>query len=136
MPDVRRHPHFLDGYSPATIDEVVAGLNAVGLTAGERVVELGSGDGRWLREAVARGATAIGHEIDAELARKSAALLPEGATVICGDLYDADITAADVVIAGNVSEESRAAYHALFREKAKAGARLVFAGPLEAFRAD
>jgi hypothetical protein len=51
-------------FLPARQVDVEAALDLAGVTAGETVIDLGSGDGRLLRAAAKRGAYAIGYEIN------------------------------------------------------------------------
>lgn len=90
---------WLDRFVPSDDATVSAIMALADLRPGDRLIDLGSGDGRILRAAVARGATAVGYEIDEELARKSAAVMPPGATVVHGDLRAADLGGATVVVA-------------------------------------
>lgn len=89
----------LDSYSPTDHAHVVAALAAAAVGPGDVVVDLGAGDGRWLAEAVRRGATAIGYENDEELSGKARAVMPEGATILTADLREADLSMATVVVA-------------------------------------
>ncbi|QDX26671.1 hypothetical protein FPZ54_12010 [Sphingomonas suaedae] len=55
-----------------TPPEVVEGmLDMAGLKPGERLIDLGSGDGRIPRAAARRGATALGVEIDSGLVARA-----------------------------------------------------------------
>lgn len=81
---------------------VDAMLDLAMLKAGERLVDLGSGDGRIPLAAARRGAEAMGVEIDPELierARRRAELegLQSRARFTRGDLFQADLRGADVV---------------------------------------
>jgi len=69
-------------------------LDLAELKPGERLIDLGSGDGRIVLEAHRRGAIAAGYEIDPSLAAYSRA---EGAEILEHDLFDADVLGADVV---------------------------------------
>ena len=77
-------------------------LELARLAAGERLVDLGSGDGRIVLEAARRGAIAHGVEIDPRLVARSRAAaahegLAERATFATEDLFETDFAAADVV---------------------------------------
>ena len=81
---------------------VEAMLNLAAVKQGERLIDLGSGDGRIVLAAARRGADAIGVEIDGELvdrARRRAELegLQAKARFSRGDLFEAVIGQADVV---------------------------------------
>lgn len=81
---------------------VTAMLDLAALRPGERLIDLGSGDGRIVLEAARRGAIAEGVEIDAELverARRRAELesLQPRARFSRGDLFQATFREADVV---------------------------------------
>ncbi|MGL4552343.1 MAG: SAM-dependent methyltransferase [Gemmataceae bacterium] len=87
----------------ATPTEVVtAMLDLGGVTDGDTVYELGSGDGRVLLAAARRGAKAVGIEIDPDLVAESqravrAAGLADRITVRRGDIFKQDLTPATVI---------------------------------------
>jgi SAM-dependent methyltransferase len=81
---------------------VSAMLDLAKLAPGDRLIDLGSGDGRIVIAAAQRGATGVGIEIDANLverSRESARRLNlEGrATFVTQDLFETDFSDADVV---------------------------------------
>ncbi len=86
-----------------TPPEVVEGmLDMAGLKTGERLIDLGSGDGRIPRAAARRGANALGVEIDAGLVARARALtrfegLEERARFVRDDLFTVSLRDADVV---------------------------------------
>lgn len=86
-----------------TPPEVVEGmLDMAGLKAGERLIDLGSGDGRIPRAAARRGANALGVEIDAGLVARARSLarlegLEEHARFVRDDLFTVSLRDADVV---------------------------------------
>ena len=86
-----------------TPPEVVEGmLDMAGLKAGERLIDLGSGDGRIPRAAARRGASALGVEIDAGLVARARSLtrlegLEQRARFVRDDLFTVSVRDADVV---------------------------------------
>lgn len=86
-----------------TPPEVVEGmLDLAGLKAGERLIDLGSGDGRIPMAAVRRGASALGVEIDSDLvararARARFAGLEGRVQFARDDLFTVSLRDADVV---------------------------------------
>lgn len=126
---------FLDPYQPTLHAMVPAVMAAAAIRPGESVLELGSGDGRILRAALARGASPVtGYEIDEELARKSAAISP-GVRIVCAD-YENMPWDADVVVA-MVGDGLRDDIRARFLAQARGGQRLVLGLPPEVvIRAD
>jgi len=101
----RGQPATVDLDTPYVItpDNVVgAMLDLAALRAGERLIDLGSGDGRIVIEAARRGAIAHGVEIDPRLvalSRDAAARagISARATFAAQDLFETDVSAADVV---------------------------------------
>jgi len=81
---------------------VTAMLDLAKVAPGDRLIDLGSGDGRIVLAAAQRGATGIGIEIDANLvdrSRESARRLKleDRATFVTQDLFETDFSNADVV---------------------------------------
>ncbi|GIK87709.1 MAG: methyltransferase [Betaproteobacteria bacterium] len=93
----------LDTPYVTTPDNVVrAMLDLAGVRAGERLLDLGSGDGRIVVAAARRGAVAHGVEIDPRLVAASrenarAAGLEARATFAAQDLFETDYAGTDVV---------------------------------------
>lgn len=83
-----------DPFVSLELEVVEAMLDLAELKPGERHVELGAGDGRFVEAAVRRGALSIGYEIDPDLA---ADCRERGLNVVCGDMFKADVSRADVV---------------------------------------
>jgi len=89
-------------YVPTPLEVVEGMLDMAGLKAGERLVDLGSGDGRIPRAAARRGANALGVEIDADLVARARSLtrldgLEERARFVRDDLFTVSLRDADVV---------------------------------------
>jgi len=87
---------------PTSQELVEKMLDLAQVRAGERLMDLGSGDGRTVIAAARRGLVAQGVEYNpemAELARRNAAKagVAERATFITGDLFEADLSQADVI---------------------------------------
>lgn len=87
-------------FLPTPHRAVDAALTLAGVGSGDVVVDLGAGDGRVLRAAVARGARAVGFELSPVLWLLAVLrLLPVRgrARVVLGDALRADLTGATVV---------------------------------------
>jgi precorrin-6B methylase 2 len=85
---------------PALVEKM---LDMASVTATDYVIDLGSGDGRNVIAAAKRGARALGVEYDAALikvSRRDAARegVADLATFVQGDMYEADVSAATVVM--------------------------------------
>ncbi|HVE50044.1 MAG TPA: methyltransferase domain-containing protein [Casimicrobiaceae bacterium] len=81
---------------------VTAMLDLAKVRAGDRLIDLGSGDGRIVLAAAQRGAIGLGIEIDARLVEQSRVTarrmkLDDRAKFVTQDLFDADYSSADVV---------------------------------------
>lgn len=81
---------------------VTAMLDLAKVGTGDRLIDLGSGDGRIVIAAAQRGATGVGIEIDANLVERSRASarrlkLEDRATFVTQDLFETDFSNADVV---------------------------------------
>lgn len=113
-----------------TPPEVVEGmLDMAGLKAGERLIDLGSGDGRIPRAAARRGATALGVEIDSDLVARARSLtrlegLEERARFVRDDLFTVSLRDADVVTLYLLPAVNERLKPKLLNEM-KAGARVV-----------
>lgn len=113
-----------------TPPEVVEGmLDMAGLKAGERLIDLGSGDGRIPRAAVRRGAIALGVEIDSDLVARARSLtrlegLEERARFVRDDLFTVSLRDADVVTLYLLPAVNERLKPKLLNEM-KAGARVV-----------
>jgi 16S rRNA A1518/A1519 N6-dimethyltransferase RsmA/KsgA/DIM1 with predicted DNA glycosylase/AP lyase activity len=87
-------------FLPIRGQDVEAALDLAEVTAGQTVVDLGSGDGRLLKAAARRGAYAIGYEINPLLWLWSLITTwryRRLVTIHCGDLWKASVAPADVV---------------------------------------
>jgi SAM-dependent methyltransferase len=76
---------------------VRAALKAAHVAPGDRVYDLGCGDGRILRAATRLGAAATGVEFNPDMAALARRRAPRGVRIIQGDLFDADLSDATVV---------------------------------------
>jgi SAM-dependent methyltransferase len=81
---------------------VTAMLDLARVAPGERLVDLGSGDGRIVVAAAQRGAIALGIEIDERLVERSRETarrlrLADRATFVTQDLFETDLSSANVV---------------------------------------
>ena len=88
---------------PSPNDMVEKMLDMAKVTPQDFVIDLGSGDGRNVIAAARRGARALGVEYDpglVEVSRRAAAAagLADRATFVQGDMYEADISRATVLI--------------------------------------
>ena len=86
--------------TPTNVVSAMLELAKVG--DGDRLIDLGSGDGRIVLAAAQRGAVGIGIEIDASLVQRSRESarrlkLEDRATFVTQDLFDTDFSNADVV---------------------------------------
>jgi SAM-dependent methyltransferase len=90
-------------YVPTPADVVTRMLREVDLKPGQKLVDLGSGDGRIVIEAAKSfGARAVGYELDAELVALSRAAIAkeqliETARIEAIDMYAADLSNVDVL---------------------------------------
>ena len=86
--------------TPTNVVAVMLDMARVG--PGDRLIDLGSGDGRIVLAAAQRGATATGIEIDARLVERSRESarrmkLEDRATFVTQDLFETDFSSASVV---------------------------------------
>lgn len=104
-------------------------LDMAALKAGERLIDLGSGDGRIPRAAARRGAAALGVEIDSDLVARARALtrlegLEERARFVRDDLFTVSLREVDVVTLYLLPALNERLKPKLLNEM-KAGARVV-----------
>jgi SAM-dependent methyltransferase len=104
-PPSRAQPMQEDLDTPFVItptNVVTAMLDLAKVGTGDRLIDLGSGDGRIVIAAAQRGAVGVGIEIDANLVERSRASarwlkLEDRATFVTQDLFETDFSTADVV---------------------------------------
>ena len=87
---------------PTPLELIETMLDMADVTARDVVMDLGSGDGRAVIAAAARGARAIGVEYDAGLVevsrgRAAAAGVADRTTFVSGDLFEVDLSPATVI---------------------------------------
>jgi SAM-dependent methyltransferase len=128
LPDQSRPP---DVYFASTRQPVAdAMLTLAGVTAGDVVYDLGSGDGRIVIMAAQKhGARGVGIEIDPKLVALSRELAREGGvddkvSFIEGDFFTADISPATVVML-YLSTTINADLEPKLRRELRAGSRIV-----------
>lgn len=115
--------------TPETIVERMLRLG--GLKAGERVFDLGSGDGRIVIMAARKfHADAVGVEIDSDLCRQSLARiaklgLERNARIVHGDLLEQNYNSADLVTVYLLPDSINGKVQPLLDRQLKKGARVV-----------
>ena len=96
-------PQRLAPFVPSPAEIIERMLEAANLKRGEIVVDLGCGDGRILITAVQKfGAKAVGVELNPKLVKEASEMiarlgLQNHARVVRGDIFEADLSQADVV---------------------------------------
>jgi len=120
MPDSLQ---ILGPYQALEPEVMKAMLDLSGLKNGEKYIDLGSGDGQFLKEAELRGAVASGVELDTTLANQCKA---EGLKVTQGNLFDTDVSKMDVITFWFTGPDVVKLMDKLYAEM-KTGARLVCA---------
>lgn len=114
----------MDSFSPTPIPIIQAVLKKAGVGPGTKFVDLGSGDGRVIREALKLGADAYGVEINEELARKSNSYMIPSVTKV-GDMRNESL--ADIDVAACFCWENEEVVANAEREM-KYGSRLILVG--------
>ena len=85
---------YLGSWQALEPEVMKAMLDLAGVGAGDKFIDLGCGDGQFLKEAKARGAQASGVEIDPSLVTSS---ISANLDVTQGDVFDADVSKATVI---------------------------------------
>ncbi len=115
----------LDKFERSTSEIVKAMFDLAEIKPGEKHIELGSGDGRFIQEAIKRGAISIGYETDIKLTLESR---KKGLKVINKDCFKANVSKADVITFWfTLLPETQLLMDKLLKEMKK-GARLVKRG--------
>ena len=123
-------PAHLDApYVPTPPEALALMLDLARVGPGDRLIDLGSGDGGIVIEAARRGARAVGIEIDpARIGQAKAAVREAGMESLVrfeqGDLFTADLSEADVVTLFLLPHINRMIEGKL-REELKPGSRVV-----------
>ena len=118
-------------YHPTPETVVDEMLRLGGLKAGEKMYDLGSGDGRIVIRAARKfHAEAVGVELDQDLCRLSTAMilklrLDKNAHIINGDLLKQDYSSADLVTVYLLSDAVNNQVQPLLDRQLKKGARIV-----------
>ena len=113
--------------TPETIVEEM--LKLVGLKSGEKMFDLGSGDGRIVIASAKKGADSVGVEFDEDLYKRSSAKikalgLEKKARIIHGDMLKQDYSSADVLTV-YLLPVSNDKMRPLLEAQLKKGARIV-----------
>lgn len=116
---------LLDKSEFSNLEIVNAMLDLAGLKAKEIYIDMGSGDGRMVKEAKQRGAEASGYEIDPQLAKQSQ---EEGLNVFNQDCFEADVSQADVMTCWFTKLPETLSFMDKMYSEMKKGARLVMRG--------
>jgi tRNA A58 N-methylase Trm61 len=94
---------FIAPFVPSPVQVIEFMLKLAGLKAGEVLFDLGAGDGRTvILAAKSFGARAVGVELREDLAKKALNTiyktgLSDRVTIVNGDMFNANLTSADVV---------------------------------------
>ncbi len=111
----------LDKFEPSSVEIMETMFNLSNLQKGEKHLDLGSGNGQFITEAIKRGADSIGYEIDKKLVEIS----EQKEKVVNKDCFEADILSADVITCWfSLLPETQLLMNKLHKEM-KQGARLV-----------
>ncbi len=85
----------LDNFKPTDANVMRAMFDLAEIQSGEKHVDMGSGDGRFVVEATRRRAKSIGYEIDEEIAEKSRRSCK--INIFTEDCFDVDVSDIDIV---------------------------------------
>lgn len=124
------HPNQLAPYVPSPMLIVDRMLEAAKIKPGEKLYDLGSGDGRVVIAAAQKyDAKAVGIELSQRLVRTSQEEIKrlgitEKASIVHGDVFDADLSDADVVIL-YLMRDSNNTLKPKLEKSLKPGARVV-----------
>jgi len=124
-------PEKLAPYYPTPESIVDKMLELGGLKAGEKMFDLGSGDGRIVVVAAQKfKANAVGIELDKDLAKRSSARilklgLDKRASIINGDLLKQDYSSADLITVYLLPDAVNNKVQPLLDRQLKKGARVV-----------
>jgi len=121
-----------DRFSISSAGLVDAILDAAEVKSGESLCDLGSGSGCIVRAALDRGADAFGVEYDAELVRKSSAILP--GRIIYGDILKFSLGRYDVVVCTCTDPETLTVIEKIAIATMKPGSRLVMLGERDGWK--
>ena len=91
MPDTIQ---YLGSWQALEPEVMKAMLDLAEIAPGDKFIDLGCGDGQFLKEATARGAQASGIEIDPSLV---VSCISANLDVTQGDVFDADVSKATVI---------------------------------------
>ena len=124
-------PEKLAPYYPTPESIVDKMLQLGGLQAGEKMFDLGSGDGRIVVVAAQKfKANAVGIELDKDLAKRSSARilklgLDKRASIVNGDLLKQDYSSADLITVYLLPDAVNYKVQPLLDRQLKKGARVV-----------
>jgi len=124
------HPNQLAPYVPSPLQIVDRMLELAKLKPGDKIYDLGSGDGRVVIAAAQKyDVKAVGIELSSRLVKSSQAEiqrlgLADKASVVHGDVFDADLKDADVIIL-YLMRDSNNTLKPKLEKSLKAGARVI-----------
>ncbi len=119
---------YLDKFEPIDKETMLKMFEWAQLKPNEHFIDLGSGNGQFVLEAMRRGAISVGYEIDEILVDKSKKL---GFNIVHKDCFEADVSQVDVIMCWFTKlPETQYLMDKLYNEM-KVGARLIKAGKTE-----
>jgi SAM-dependent methyltransferase len=119
--------------------DIPDGFSLVDIKPGSVVIDLGSGDGRLLAEAAARGATVIGYELNPILvwwSRRKLAKYGSRATIFRSDLLAADLAKADTIFIFGITSIMPAVAKKLINECRPGATMISFAFEIPGLKVD